>query len=636
MGILELLNRVFRVRCSILILLGLASTGTAYAAPVPSMPLPGMATYRTACAACHDFPEQSRAPAKATLTEMSSAFIDYALTKGKMREQGSALTESARKELVEYLTYGAARVDDSWVGRMKCAPSRERVIIPSDAAPTTFGFDVRNTRSVTGEEAGISGKQLDRLQLKWAVGFPGVTMMRGQPAVAGDSIFLPVAEMGMLFSFDISDKSNPCIQWVYKSSSGAPLRSSAAFGMLENGRAVIALGGVDATGYLIDAETGKEIWSKDLAFYSYSTITATPRVLRDRIIFAVSQFEILHAANNDVECCTNHGVLVSLSPEDGELQWRYDTMPDAAPVRDRGDGKPLLGPSGAPIWNSPLVDEGRGLIYFGTGEANSPPAHENTDAIIAVSLKTGRQMWAFQAMASDIFNSGCGVDPSPGLLNCVPADETVYRDADFGASMILAKLADGNEILLAGQKSGTVWALDPDSGNIKWTKSLGHGWYNGGIHWGMAYGNDTIYVPIAKFAPPVREDRPVGVYALDANDGHIKWQFATHPDCDNGRRDKISTCEIHYGISAAPTLLDDRLIVGGLDGKIYILNSETGNQVWSYDTVRNYSSLNEISTKGGSIDGPPVIIKNGLVMLHSGYGMFGQEPGNAYLAFTVD
>ncbi len=36
-------------------------------------------------------------------------------------------------------------------------------------------------------------------------------------------------------------------------------------------------------------------------------------------------------------------------------------------------------------------------------------------------------------------------------------------DVDFGASPILASRADGGEVLLAGQKSGMLWALDPDT-----------------------------------------------------------------------------------------------------------------------------------------------------------------------------
>jgi polyvinyl alcohol dehydrogenase (cytochrome) len=44
-----------------------------------------------------------------------------------------------------------------------------------------------------------------------------------------------------------------------------------------------------------------------------------------------------------------------------------------------------------------VVDEKRNLVDFGTGESNSPPAHKNTNAIIAVDLKTGAETWSFHA-----------------------------------------------------------------------------------------------------------------------------------------------------------------------------------------------------------------------------------------------
>src|SRR5690606_25925668 len=179
--------------------------------------------------------------------------------------------------------------------------------------------------------------------------------------------------------------------------------------------------------------------------------TGTPTVLKDRVIVPVAQFEISVAADNAHDCCTNHGYVLSLDPGTGEQQWRYDTMPDATVQRDRGDGKPLQGPSGAPIWNSPLVDETRGLVFFATGESNSPPAHKNTNAVIAIDLKTGKEKWSFHATPDDIFNSGCGPNPPDTRLNCVKAPETVYRDVDFGASVVLGKASDGKELLYAGQ-----------------------------------------------------------------------------------------------------------------------------------------------------------------------------------------
>ncbi|MBY0407439.1 MAG: hypothetical protein K2Q01_07085, partial [Rickettsiales bacterium] len=62
------------------------------------------------------------------------------------------------------------------------------------------------------------------------------------------------------------------------------------------------------------------------------------------------------------------------------------TMPEAAPIKDRGDGQFIWGPSGAPIWNSASLDVKRNRLYVGTGEANSGPAHPNTDALMSFDL----------------------------------------------------------------------------------------------------------------------------------------------------------------------------------------------------------------------------------------------------------
>ncbi len=57
-------------------------------------------------------------------------------------------------------------------------------------------------------------------------------------------------------------------------------------------------------------------------------------------------------------------------------------MPDAKPIGDRGDGQMMWGPSGAPIWTSPAIDEKRGVLYVGTGEATSAPAAPTIDSVL--------------------------------------------------------------------------------------------------------------------------------------------------------------------------------------------------------------------------------------------------------------
>lgn len=604
-----------------------------------TLPHPGQPIYRAYCAACHDKPEETKSPAKSTLEGMSFQSIAFALTDGKMKVQGAGLDDEQRGQLIEYLTGSNKRTAETWSRAMMCEGARKVVDLKAPVTVATFGFDERNTRTLTAAQTGLTKAQLGKLELAWAIGFPGVTMIRAQGAVVGNTLFLPVAETGAMYAFDLSDQAKPCVKWVYNTPNGAPLRSSPGYGVIADGRAVLAFSGLDATVHVVEAQTGKPLWHKNVASYSYSTTTATPRVLKDRIIVPVSQFEILSASDNRVACCTNHGYMLSFDPATGNQQWRYDTMPDAKPIRDRGDGKMLLGPSGAPIWNSPVIDEKRGLIFFGTGEANSPPAHRNTDALIAVRLSDGKEIWSHQALADDIFNTGCGRNPAPEKLNCVKHPETVYLDYDFGASLILGKLKNGKDVLFAGQKSGTLWALDPDTGKVIFRRDIGGGATNGGIHWGIAFLNDTVYVPISVVGaqvpggPPVDPSLKRGLYAIDANTGVIKWSYGVDPDCGDGRDKRVNLCERHYGFSGAPTVIDGVVVTGSLDGHLYAIDGETGKLVWKFDTVREYQTVNGVPGKGGSIDGASILGVNGMVISGSGYGMFAQTPGNVLLGF---
>lgn len=613
--------------------LGMATSLRAQTAD--TLPHPGQAVYRLNCAACHDNPAETKSPARTTLAAMSYQTLSFALTQGKMQAQAAGLSEEERGQLINFLTGRSTVTVETWSKSMAC--SSATVDVKAAPAISTFGFDARQTRTLTARQAGLTKARLGKLELAWAIAFPDITMLRAQGAVVGNTVFLPVAEASAMYALDIGDPRKPCVKWVYNTPGGAPLRTSAAYGVIADGTPVLAFSGLDTTVHVVDARTGKPLWHRPVGTYSYSLTTGTPRVLKDRIIVPVSQFEIMTAADNKVSCCTNHGYVLSLDPKTGAQQWRYDTMPDATPVRDRGDGKPLLGPSGAPIWNSPVVDEKRGLIYFGTGESNSPPAHRNTDALIAIRLQDGTEAWSHQATADDIFNAGCGPNPAAGKLNCVK--ETVYRDVDFGASLILAKLKNGRELVLAGQKSGTVWAMDPDTGKVVWRRDIGTGAPNGGIHWGIAFLDDVVIVPVAQIGRPLPGGPPIdpalqpGMYGVDANTGEIRWHYSARPDCASGREKKAPRCERLYGFSGAPTVIDGAVVQGSLDGRLFVLDTKTGAELWKFDTLREFQTINGVAGKGGSIDAASIVAANGVLLVGSGYGMFGQAPGNVLLAF---
>lgn len=599
----------------------------------------GAALYQKNCASCHDHPETTRALPRDTMAQMPAATILFALTEGKMKAQGAALSEAERNTLVGYLTggHGPISIKDEWSQNMMCAADKRAVDLKGQASIATFGYDLSNTRVLTSRQAGISKAQFPDLELAWSLALPGGTTMRSQPAIVGNMVFMPGPEAGAVYAFDVSEPAKPCIKWVYRTQGNSPLRTSAAYGVLADGRQVLAISGFDTTVHLIDAKTGAAVWTKKTGAYSFSLTTGTPVVLADRIIVPVSQYEISVAGRNDQVCCNNHGYVLSLSPKDGSQQWRYDTMPDAAPLRDRGDGKMLYGPSGAPIWDSPAVDLKHRLIFVGTGEANSPPTHKNTDAIIAIGLDDGKERWSYQATGRDIYLIGCGPDPKPTQLNCV--SDTVFRDVDFGASMIIGQAKHGQDAIFAGQKSGAVWALDPATGKVLWRQPLGTGSALGGVHWGIALYDDTIYAPISLVGSKLPDETvdvtkiKSGLYALSAATGEIKWVFPTSADCQGDRQKRVPSCGRMYGISSAPTVIDGVVIAGGLDGYLYALDAKDGKQLWKFDTAISVQGINGVAGKGGSIDAASITAGDGLLIVNSGYGMFGETPGNLIMAF---
>ena len=301
-------------------------------------------------------------------------------------------------------------------------------------------------------------------------------------------------------------------------------------------------------------------------------------------------------------------------------------------VRDRGDGQMIWGPSGAPIWTSPAIDLKRGLLYVGTGEATSEPAHKNTDAIIALDLQSGKIRWVFQATANDIFLAGCGRNNTS--LNC-PPEYSVQRDVDFGASVIIAKMSNGKDVLLAGQKSSDVWALDPDNdGAVLWHWNKGRGTANGGVHWGMAYDGQRVFSGLSDPGRPRPGFAPQpGLYAIDVDSGESVWSHRTYPECAS-RQEKMPYCEFLYGFSAATLAVDGAVIQGSLDGFVRIFAGDTGKLLWDYDTVREFKGANGVSGHGGAIDNASIVAANGMLFVSSGYGMFGQAPGNVLLAFA--
>jgi len=606
------------------------------AAAQPPGPHPGEAVYMANCASCHDNPELSKAPGKETLTRMSPGMIAYAMVSGKMSQQAAHLTSGQISEVSSYLSRSAGS-SDAWVDAMMCTGDRRTPRLAARPTVAGFGFDAKNSRTLSYADAGMSAGDLKQMEVAWVIGWPEMVTMRSQPAVVGSTLFTPVGESkNRMFALDVSGAA-PCVQWVYQAN--RVLRSSAGYGVRSDGRKVVMVADYGGYVHMIDAMTGRLLWETHIGLSASSIGSATPVLVGDTVYSASSQYELTMAQSERYVCCKSHGGVIALDAMTGAKRWIGRTMEDARPVRDRGDGQMLWGPSGAPIWNSPAIDVKRNRLYVGTGEATSPPAHVNTNAIMAFDLTDGSVKWAHQATPNDIYVGGCSPSGKKHL-NCVDNAETVFRDVDFGASTILARSPDGKDLVLAGQKSGAVWAMNPDTGAVVWRTDLGHGGPMGGIHWGIAADETHVYAPISNVGRPVPGEPAfdpdvikVGIYAVNLNDGKIDWGLHTTPDCSGDRKTAMPRCASMYGMSGAPTVIGDYVISGGLDGWLYVLEKRTGKLVWKYDTARSFETVNGVPGNGGTIDNASIIGVNGLLVVNSGYGLFGQAPGNVMIAF---
>jgi polyvinyl alcohol dehydrogenase (cytochrome) len=89
------------------------------------------------------------------------------------------------------------------------------------------------------------------------------------------------------------------------------------------------------------------------------------------------------------------------------------------------------------------------------------------------------------------------------------------------------------------------------------------------------------------------------------------------------------------GQSAAVTVASDIVFSGSISGHLRGYSAATGKVVWIYDTNRVFETVNGVKARGGGIVGPGPVVVDGMLYTNSGYGLYGGQPGNVLLAFSV-
>jgi polyvinyl alcohol dehydrogenase (cytochrome) len=284
------------------------------------------------------------------------------------------------------------------------------------------------------------------------------------------------------------------------------------------------------------------------------------------------------------------------------------------------------------VWGAPTLDTKRGVLYVGTGNGYAGPPQKTMNAVVAIDLKTGAHKWVQQTVPNDVWLMQCQSqaplkgDQAKGKQvnpNC-PDEEG--PDFDFSAAPLITTTAAGRDLVVIPQKSGVIWALDPDKGGeVVWQYRYGQGSGLGG-QWGAAADGVNAYIGTGDGLSP----NAGGMHAVNLETGKRVWSMPPQQKlCGTVRGCGSSQAG---AISAIP----GAVFSAGADGGVRAYASSDGSIVWTFDTNRPFKTVNGVDANGASMDGPGVVVSGGMLYVNSGYGGIAGRAGNVLLAFRVE
>ncbi len=618
-------SKVFAAAMTVAFCMLLSLCPKGFAAPAVGEPVQiderGAEVFKTMCAACHEN-VSSRAPSPVMLGLMSPNGIVRALKDGVMRAQGQALSDSDKVHIAEYLTKRKMGDGSDRLAPPVCRGHEAEFAFDRPPAFPGWGLTLTNTREISTGMAGITKENLGNLHLKWAVGFSGAIRIRSQPGIAGGAIFVG-SQDGVLYALDME---TGCSRWQFQAATEirTPVVVSPWTAGDRSARPLLYFGD-ETIMYALDAISGAEVWKRRPEDHPKALLSAAPVLHRDKLYVTVSSVEEM-GSSLKYECCTFRGSVIAYAARSGKELWRSFTVDPPKPQGRNSAGTMKFAPAGAAVWNAPAIDEKRGLLYIGTGDNYAQPASGTSDSIIAMSLDNGAIKWVYQATTGDVWNTGC----LWGRRELCPEPEG--PDFDFAAAPILATASDGRDIVVAAQKSGFVFAINPDTGQLIWKNKVGRGGTTGGIEFGLAVRGDSVFVGVVDYDDGHKSPEPLrpGLYALDLRTGKSLWQAP-----DSGETCRSRTLCVP-GMYAAITVTPDLVFAGNTDGWLRIHDADDGRVLWHYDMTQAVTTVGGGQAAGGSMGGPtsPVAV-GGKLIVPSGYGMVQYTPGNVLFVFDT-
>jgi acido-empty-quinoprotein group A len=323
----------------------------------------------------------------------------------------------------------------------------------------------------------------------------------------------------------------------------------------------------DAHLICLDAKDGKAKWDIVLADSKLEYFaTMSPLVIRDHVIVGVS------GDSTDIR-----GVLTSVDPETGAVQWRWYTEPDPGQPGSETwpkDGEAMLH-GGGMTWMTGTYDPALNLLYWGTGNPNPvlvgddrPGDNLYTCSIVALNPETGKLVWAFQ--------------PSPHDVHDWDAVQTpVLFDAELKGKP--------RKLLAQASRNGFFFVLDRTTGeHLVTSEFIEQTWASGVDHGGR---------PIAK---PSANPSPDGALVAPGSDGATNWMAPSFDPQTNlfyvmARRIYSIFYRTADGKAEGWGGRDKNLY---MDSTLRALDYKTGKVVWNHELGRGEDVAGILTTAG--------------------------------------
>lgn len=199
----------------------------------------------------------------------------------------------------------------------------------------------------------------------------------------------------------------------------------------------------------------------------------------------------------------------------GNLKWKFTT--------------------GSWVTSSPAVFSG--IVFFASYDSN----------FYALDAGTGQLKWKFHTAGERRY-------AGTHLHHLEPAAETMPDPWDF----FLSSPSVWNGAVYFGSGDGNIYALDANSGALKWKFQTGNV-----VHSSPAISDGVLYIG----------SWDSYLYALDAETGKEKWRFKTGDDPE---------IHNHIGIQSSPAVVDGVVYFGCRDAYVYAVEAVTGKQIWKF------------------------------------------------------